>query len=84
MVSVYKKFIAYIARDWVSPLFLILFLLAWASNALKKTNFDLVQLQNMYLTIRGALLAEHAIDSKFNSMDGQMPIKGNTTNRGEA
>lgn len=74
--SAWHMFVKCISRDWVSILFLNLFLVAWVANAFKMANFDLAQLQGMYLTIRGALLLEHGINSKFNSKDGEMPKRG--------
>lgn len=64
-------------KDWVTPFFLALFLIAWTANAFKKTVFDLGQLQTMYIAVRGASIAQHGIDSGLNSPRGEMP-------RGEA
>lgn len=75
--SAWRMFVKCISKDWVSILFLNLFLVAWISNAFKKTSFDLGQLQTMYMTIRGALLLEHGINSKFNNQkEGDVPKRG--------
>ena len=76
MRTLLNKIWASLKNDWVSPLFLVLFLVAWVLNAFKKASFDLSQLQSMYLTIRGALILEHGINSKYNSSEGEMPKRG--------
>lgn len=67
---------SYIKNDFVSPLFLIVFFVSWTTNAFKLSNFDLGQLQSMYITIKGAFVFEHGINSKYNSPEGVMPKSG--------
>lgn len=57
----------------ITGLFVILWLVAWALNALRGTHFDLSALQGMYLTVILPAIGEHAINSAWNSPRGVPP-----------
>ena len=70
---IYERIKKILGPDWITPLCLVVFVIAWTLNAFKKTDFDIPQLQGMYTTLRGALLLQHGIDSTVNSKMGEMP-----------
>ena len=69
----YEKVKSILGPDWVTPLFLVIFMFTWTLNAFKHSSFDLNQLQEMYIKVRGAYLLQHGIDSGLNSRMGEMP-----------
>ena len=61
------------AEQICTAFFIITYLLAWASNALYTSKFDLGALQGMYLTVIMPMLIKHGTNSVFNSERGQKP-----------
>lgn len=61
------------AEQICTAFFIITYLLAWASNALYTSKFDLGALQGMYLTVIMPILLKHGTNSVFNSEKGKMP-----------
>ena len=53
-----------------------LWIFAWWDKAHNGTNFDLDKLWQAYVAIRGFVLAQFGIDSKFNSPPGVPPEQG--------
>ena len=66
---------SYFCKDWLTITFGFIAMVAWISNALNNTKFDITQLQGIYATLKVAILTEHGIDSKYNSQPGSMPEK---------
>lgn len=62
-------------KDPTTTLFVPIMLSSWLANALKLTPvpFSIADLVTIYGLIRAAGLAEHAVNSKWNSPEGQMP-----------
>lgn len=56
-----------------TALFLIIYLVAWACNAIYTSKFDLGSLQTMYLTVIMPMVLKHVTDSKYNSKEGEQP-----------
>ena len=61
------------AEQICTAFFIITYLLAWVSNALYSSKFDLGALQGMYLTVIMPMLLKHGTNSVFNSEKGKMP-----------
>ena len=53
---------------------------AWTQNA-GGGHFDLDKFWQMFLTVRGVILAQFGIDSKFNSEPGKPPAGGNNADK---
>lgn len=71
----YYKVCLYLQKDWLTPTFGVVAMLAWVTNAVYSTKFDITQLQGIYATLKAAVLVEHGINSKYNSTQGEMPKK---------
>lgn len=61
------------AEQICTACFIVTYLLAWVSNALYASKFDLGALQGMYLTVIMPMLLKHGTNSVFNSERGQKP-----------
>jgi hypothetical protein len=56
-----------------SALFMAVYLMAWAANGIYGTRFDLDRLRDIYVWLMTQLNATHAINSVWNSPNGQKP-----------
>jgi hypothetical protein len=75
MWIMFPRLMKFLLWNWLTLLFLIAFFVGWVLNALGMTKFDLTQLQGMFITMKGAGVLEHGINSKWNSENGNMPEK---------
>ena len=57
----------------ITIFFVVIWLMAWISNALYHTTFDLSQLMQLYLSVIVPRLGIHAINSVYNSPKGAPP-----------
>lgn len=53
--------------------FVVLFLIGWALNGYCNKHFDLNAVQTLYIIVTGKQIANHGINSIFNSPKGQAP-----------
>lgn len=63
----------FIFKDWITPIYIIIFFVVWTSNAYKLSNFDVMQLNTLYITVKAVYLTQHGVDSKYNSPLGTPP-----------
>jgi len=57
----------------ITIFFIVIWLVAWLSNALYHTMFDLGQLMQLYLSVIVPRLGFHTINSIYNSPKGEPP-----------
>ena len=57
----------------ITIFFVVIWLIAWLSNALHHTMFDLGQLMQLYLSVIVPRLGFHVVNSVYNSPKGAPP-----------
>lgn len=63
----------FIDSNLITFFFIIFWIVAWYSNAIHKTMFNLEQLQTFYLTVILPKIGVHLVNSKYNSPQGVQP-----------